>query len=124
MADTKRRFEYFAFYDVQGMAEHFEKMAAKGWMIDSVAGVFHRYRKIQPRKMKFAVVYMNKLSDFARPSDRHREFYAACASAGWQPVIKQDSMQIFTSTAEDPAPIETDPVVQVENIHISVGKKY
>ena len=124
MADTKRRFEYFAFYDVQGMAEHFEKMAAKGWMIDSVASVFHRYRKIQPRKMKFAVVYMNKLSDFARPSDRHREFYAACASAGWQPVIRQDSMQIFANTAEDPAPIETDPVVQVENIHISVGKKF
>ena len=33
-------------------------------------------------------------------------------------------MQIFYNMSENPVPIETDPVIELENIHLSAKKNY
>ena len=122
MAQTKRGFEYFSVYDVKGMESQYEKMAGKGWLIEKVGSAFPRYRKIQPQKLKFTVVYLEKSSDFALPSDEHNEFYEMCLRQGWYLVTKFDRLHVFANKSENPVPIETDGAIQLENLHKSKGR--
>lgn len=46
----------YSFYDTEGLARHFERMAAEGWAPDRV-GLFIRYRRIKPQKLRFAITY-------------------------------------------------------------------
>lgn len=47
MRNTKRELNPYSFYDTEGLARHFERMAAEGWAPDRV-GLFIRYRRIKP----------------------------------------------------------------------------
>ena len=60
--DTKFRLETFAFYDHNGIAVHLEKMAAKGWMIEDMGSNLWEYRRIEPKRLRFAVTYIPKRS--------------------------------------------------------------
>ena len=42
MRNTKRELNPYSFYDTEGLARHFERMAAEGWAPDRV-GLFIRY---------------------------------------------------------------------------------
>lgn len=50
MRNTKRELNPYSFYDTEGLARHFERMAAEGWAPDRV-GLFIRYRRIKPQKL-------------------------------------------------------------------------
>ena len=49
MKDIRRKLEFFAPYDYDGMTSYFEKMAADGWLIVGVKGNLWKYKKIKPR---------------------------------------------------------------------------
>ena len=119
MAERKYRIEFFSPRDTAGMARRYEKMAATGWLIESTKGFFHRYRKIQPRQMKFEIVYINTASDYIPADDRQLSFYEICRESGWHLAAKNDKKHIFYSEKADSLPIETDVVTQVENIYRS-----
>ena len=36
MKDTKRRFEWFSFYDHTGIEKHMECMAEQGWLLEKI----------------------------------------------------------------------------------------
>lgn len=56
MRNTKWELNPYSFYDTEGLARHFERMAAEGWAPDRV-GLFIRYRRIKPQKLRFAITY-------------------------------------------------------------------
>ena len=37
MKETKRRMEFFPFYDRTGIAKHLEKMASEGWLLEKIS---------------------------------------------------------------------------------------
>ena len=55
MLKTKYEYNFYSFYDHTGMEQHFEKMAAQGWLIEKL-GYFWRYRRIGPQALRFSVV--------------------------------------------------------------------
>ena len=67
MKNTMRRMENITFYDPAGIARHLEKMAARGWMLESCSNFTWRYRRISPAKLHFAVTYF-PISTRSRPS--------------------------------------------------------
>ena len=91
MLRTKRRMEFFAFYDDQGIARHLERMARKGWLIERINNYFWTYRKIEPQRLRFAVTYFPEASDFnPGPTENQQTFQEYCESAGWRfaaPVV-------------------------------------
>ena len=126
MFTTKREHLYFSFYDHAGIARHLEQMAQKGWMLRRIRtnGAWI-YRRIEPQTLHFAVTYFPRASDFhAQPGDDQQEFLDLCAAAGWSFVAQTFQMQIFCNAAQDPVPLETDPAVQVENVHQAMWANY
>ena len=124
----KYRCEYplYAFYDHTGMARHLEKMAQKGWMLEKIhTNSLWRYRRIKPQTLHFAVTYFPHASDFdAAPGEDQQEFYDLCEAAGWQFVAQTFQIQVFCNAQKDPVPLDTDPKVQVENIHEAMCRNY
>ena len=99
----KQEINLYAYYDHAGIVRHLEDMARQGW--------------------RYAVVYFPKASQFdPEPPAEQREFWELCKATGWELVTNRYQMQIFRNPAPDAIPIETDPVVQVENVRAAMKK--
>ena len=123
MKTTKRRIEIVSFFDHTGISGHLEKMASKGWMIEKVTNFGWIYRSIEPKKVCFAVSYYPKASEFdPEPSEDQKMFHDFCAHTGWRLACTSAQMQIFFNEQEDPIPIETEPMLEVQAIHASAKK--
>ena len=125
MKNTKRQFKTFSFFDFDGITAHMEKMAADGWMLEQSTNRYWIYRRTEPKKLKFAVTYFPQASEFdPHPTEELQAFNEFCQSAGWKPAASMAQMQIFYNENEDPIPIETDPMVQVDTIHKAMKKNF
>ena len=123
MKDTKRKIMPFTFYDRTGIERKLETQAAKGWLLEKCSAAGWIYRRIEPAKIHFSVVYFPAADIFdPHPSDKQQRFQEFCEHTGWELIASNAQMQIFCNRRENPIPIETDPVIEVENIHKSVKK--
>lgn len=124
MREKKRCIPRFTFYDKAGIQKYLEKQAENGWMLQKIS-VNWVFRRIEPRKIHFSVTYFPKKSVFeADGSEEQRLFWDFCEHAGWKLAATNEQMQIFYNEREDPVPIETDAVMEVDKIHQSAKKSY
>lgn len=118
-----RELNLYSYYDHAGIARHLEDMARQGWQLEKAGSTFFTYHRCDPAELHYAVVYFPKASKFdPEPPAEQREFWELCKATGWELVTSRYQMQIFCNPAKDPTPIETDPVVQVENVRTAMKK--
>ena len=118
MAKTKKKIEIFDFYDVEGMQRRLEAMAQQGWIIEHIDNDIWTYRKEQPQNIHFAVTHFDSYSNSESEPDRGQsEYLEMCVAAGWQLAAQYNSLFVFINSNENPVPLETDAVTQVENIN-------
>lgn len=125
MKNTKRCFVLFSYYDRCGIEAYLEKQAEKGWMLDKITNFGWVFRCAEPKKIHFSVVYFAKapVHDTA-PTEELLTFYDFCEHTGWKLAAFAATMQIFFNEADEPTPIETDPVLEVAAIHASAKKQW
>lgn len=117
MSNVKRCFANFSPFDQSTIETKLEEMAAKGWMIQKLGNLFWTYERVEPQKLHFAVTYFPDASEFdPKPSEGQLTREEFCAQDGWQLAVRWGAMQIFYTSQENPVPIDTDPVTQVETI--------
>ena len=80
MRNTKWELNPYSFYDTEGLARHFERMAAEGWVPDRV-GFFIRYRRTRPQELRFAVTFY---PDGDQAPEGEDVFLDYCEQAGWR----------------------------------------
>ena len=123
MKDTKRRLEWFSFYDHTGLEAHLGRMAEQGWLLEKIGNFTWHYHRIEPKKLTFSVSYFPRASMFdPGPSEEQETFYDFCAHTGWTLAASSGQMQVFYNERPDPVPIDTDPALEVEAIHRSAKK--
>ncbi len=123
MKDVKYQLELFALYDKDAVEEKMTKMAANGWLVESPGNFLWKYRKIEPQKLQFCVTYFPDASEFdPAPTEGQQLMEEFAAKDGWKIAARFGQMQIFYSEEASPTPIETDAVVQVQNIHRAMKK--
>lgn len=122
MKDRKRRVESFMFFDYAGVERHLEKMASKGWRLESAANIW-TYRRAEPARVSYAVTYVPEASDWnPEPTCAEQELEEFCAAAGWQKVCEWGKAQIYCTEQADPIPIETDEAIRLDIIRKSMRK--
>lgn len=125
MKDKKRKLVNFSFYDRSGMERYLERQAAEGWLLEKISSFGWRFRRIEPKKIHFSVTYFPKASAFdPEPSEQLRAFQDFCEHTGWKLASSNAQLQIFFNEQEDPIPIATDAVLEVEQIHTAVKKGF
>lgn len=123
MKDKNRRFEFLNIIDSRNTVRHLEKMARQGWLIESVSSFGWTYRKIEPKKLKFSITYYPKASAFdPHPSEDQQTLIDFCRRTGWILACTVGQAQIFYNENPNPIPIETDPAIELENIHASAKR--
>lgn len=125
MKTIKRRFEQYLFYDYTGIEAHLEKMAINGWQINKITPFYWEYRRIEPRKLTYAVTYFSEASEFNPfPTENQQTFREYCKDVGWELVAEWAQMQIFCTEQENPVPIETEESVKLKAIHKAMKKNF
>ena len=125
MKNIKRRFLQFSFYDRTGIERYLEKQALKGWRLCKIKGPVWCFERIEPQRLHFAVTYLPAASTYdPEPTEAQRQLEAFCMHAGWQQAAYNGEMQIFYHAGENPVPIETDALMEIENIHRAMKKSY
>ena len=125
MKEVKRRMEVLSLYDCTGIVRHLEKMAREGWALEHISNAIWRYRRIEPKELRYSVVYLPGSSEFdPGPTAANRELQEFCAQAGWVQVASLAQMHIFVNEDPNAIPIDTDPGLQVDTIHAAMKKNF
>ena len=124
MKNTKAAHISFAFYDRANLEKYLEEQAAQGWMIVTYGQNMIRFRRIHPQKLHFSIVYHHTPVTINRLTSEQLEYLEFCGRTGWYLVAAERRMLILANPAAHPIPIETDPQMQLENIHKSVKKQH
>lgn len=125
MRNRKYTYVDFAFFDRTGIQKYLEKKALQGWMVKDAVGIVWKFDRIEPKKLHFSVVYFsNEKANDSSAEERREDFMAYCRHSGWELAAKHSSMLIWYHTAENPIPIETDPLLELETIHKSAKKEH
>ena len=123
MKDTKKILCHFSFYDQIRIQEKLEEMAEQGWMVHQPGNFTWTFKRMEPKKLRFAVTYFPGASEFdPGPTEGELTKLDFCAQDGWRLALKWGVMQIFYNENEKAVPIETEPLAQVENITKSMRK--
>lgn len=125
MKDAKREVNLYSFFDHTHIAAHLEQMAARGWMLEKMGNYFWTYRRVEPTSIRFSVTYYPRASAFdPEPTAGELDFREFCERTGWELAASNAQMQVFCNRREDPLPIETDPVMEVDTIHRTVKRTF
>ena len=113
----KTMWRHFNIYDRERMQKFLERQALKGWILDDFAGNFWYFRKELPKKRHYSIIYMPKnIMTEDVFNQRVGEFQDYCSHAGWKCETANDYIRIYYNDLEDPTPIETDPVSDLDSM--------
>lgn len=108
----------FALYDKTGICKYLEKKAAKGWMLVEMGLFFWKFKRIEPQKLKFSVVYFKNASEYdPRLTESQLRFQEYCEYTGWKFAASRAQTLVYYSENENAVPLETDAVVEVKSVH-------
>ena len=118
MKDIKKWRNKFDIYDKYRLAEYFETQAREGWILEDSPGSSFTFRRAEPMNLHYAIVYCSGMNDFeSEPTIQQKTLYDFCACSGWNLVTRKGVFQVFCNAQRDPVPIETEPEIELENIH-------
>lgn len=121
MRKHKRCFVNFAFYDRENLETYLEAQTALGWMVKKIrlwsASIL--FERIEPTRRHFCVVFHQNKIVPSNLTPKQREFMEYCQYAGWNLATCANRMAIFYNEEEDPIPIQTDPLMEVQSIRAS-----
>jgi len=108
--NIKRTLFIYKPYECAAVEEYLENMSETGWLLKSVTGSIFKFKKIEPRKIKYSVDVLSKVSVFDhKDTDVALEYREYCQAAGWTYVCQTGKIQIFyTEEDKEIIPIHTD----------------
>ena len=123
--DKKRQTIWYQIDDTEAIARHLEKMAAKGWLLESVDNWWYTYRRAEPAKVKYTATFFPDASIYdPRPTEGQETYADYCLAAGWELAAVYGPIQYFRSIRPDPAPIETDESVRLAAVRRTMRKTF
>ena len=121
----KRELVTHLLFDYEGIEEHLEKMAARGWYLETPGNTIWKYRGAEPAEVKYAVTYVPKASQFdPEPNEEQRTLEEFCSTAGWEKVGDFLQAQIYMNRQPNPVAIETEDEVRLEVIRKAMRKSF
>ena len=115
---NKKQLNLFPFYDLEGMEDHFHKMAMRGWFIKKASGLVFSYESGTPRDMQFAICYGGESSVYTPGGDDRAPCFKDRASQkGWNPVYISEKLQVYSSEDEKAGSFHASAFDRIEGIH-------
>ena len=125
MKDSRRKLMLLQPFDYEGIEAWLEKMAAEGWQLESTGAYLWKFRRSEPAKTHYSLVFMPKTSAYdPKKENKALDLEAYCSESGWKLVCSSGKVHIFRNDEEDPIPIETDERIKLNNVRRSMLISY
>lgn len=108
--NTKYVIYNFLSYEYRHIEDYLEEMALKGWILSDIKGYFLKFKRSEPRSLKYSVDIFDSISLFAgKDNERALEYREYCKKAGWDFVCEREKIQIyFSEGSKEKVEIHTD----------------
>ena len=118
MRNEKRFYPLFPNRSRTRRVNYLEKKAMEGWLFTGFSNFGWKFRRIPPQKIRFSIVYFSGISWFdVAVTPELMELMDFCTHNGWEFVDYTENTVVFRNDRENPVPIQTEPLVELENIH-------
>lgn len=104
-------------YDYSRIEERLTRLAAEGWHLEKIGSLTWKFRRGEPKEVRYAVTYAPSGSAFnSRPTAAEEDLSDLCAQAGWERVANSAQLHVYRSENPDATPLETDENERLKNI--------
>lgn len=85
-------------YEYEALELYLENKSLKGWELQSIHGVLLKFKRIEPRRIKYHVDIMDSISVWdGKNSEKSLEYRENYKSLGWQFVCEAGKIQIYSN---------------------------
>jgi hypothetical protein len=100
--------------------EHeFSKQAAKGWLIDEIFELTMKYKRTEPKNLKFNIILHPTQSMENRNYEKLSEYETLCVQSGWELRTRHKEYSVFSTDKLDAVPLHFES----SDHHNNVKKK-
>ena len=86
----------FYSFNVNSLEIYFEEMALKGWILDKLSNLYIKFKKSEPRRIKYTIDVIDKITSNTEVNSEsalaHRE---KLKDLGWEFSCEYNNLQIF-----------------------------
>lgn len=86
----------FYSFNVNSLEIYFEEMALKGWILDKLSNLYIKFKKSEPRRIKYTIDVIDKITSYTEVNSEsalaHRE---KLKDLGWEFSCEYNNLQIF-----------------------------
>lgn len=108
-------------YDIEGIENWLEDLAADGLMLDPDGYVFGhmQFQPAAPRRLKYRLeaIPNRKLFEFFAPKAANEKAQTLYREFGWEYLGIFQDFYIYRSTDKNPVELNTDPAIQAQTLH-------
>ncbi|MDU5111629.1 MAG: DUF2812 domain-containing protein [Clostridium sp.] len=88
----------FYAYEISSLICYLEEMAKKGWLLESISNMYAKFKKIEPRNIKYTIDIIGKISTYEElDKESLKEYRDKKENEGWKFLYDYKNMQIFYS---------------------------
>ena len=125
MKDVKYKLIDTQLYDYSLIEEKLTKLSAEGWHLERIGTLGWKFRRGEPKQVRYAVTYAPSASAFnSRPTEAEEDLTDLCAQAGWVRVANQAQLHVYRNEDPGAVPLETDEAERLKNIRKSMKKHF
>ena len=125
MKNTKYMVIDAQLYDYAYVEEKLTRLAAEGWHLETVGNMLWKFRRGEPKAVRYAVTFAPSASAFnSRPTEEEEDLADLCAQAGWVRVATQAQRHIYRNSDPSATPLETDEAERLKNIRRTMKKHF
>ncbi len=125
MKEIKYRLLDAYLYDYHYIQKLLRDQAAQGWHLEKVGGILWKFRRGEPKHVRYEIIYTAAASAYnSRPTEAEEELADLCAQAGWKLAASFAQVQVYRNEDPNATPLETDEVQKFENLLRNMKKHY
>ena len=125
MKNTKYMVIDAQLYDYAYVEEKLTRLAAEGWHLETVGNMLWKFRRGEPKAVRYAVTFAPSASAFnSRLTEEEEDLADLCAQAGWVRVAAQAQRHIYRNADPNATPLETDEAERLKNIRRTMKKHF
>lgn len=114
---TKKQIHSYSFYDLDGMQDHLEIMAQKGWFPKKLGSFFWQYQQGEPKKLSYRVCYTGEADAYSpKPGQKETSFRENAEAKGWKQAAANQKIQVYASEQADPQPVSVSPYDRITGV--------
>ena len=112
-------------YDYSLIEEKLTRLAAEGWHLEKLGTLAWKFRRGEPKQVRYAVTYAPSASAFnSRPTAAEEDLSDLCAQAGWVRIANQAQLHVYRNEDPGAVPLETDENERLKTIRKSMKKHF